>query len=198
MKKFFLAILVACGFFVPATANAMTSNELLAKLTADYQINGYNYHLTDGAKVLAERYLNQNPVSSTDADYIAGKIDEAVAAMRNSGVSDFSDLSKLPASLKATLKQLVQDIAANTSVKATITNGSIIIYNADGSEFAELSGFEIKDNSVKNNSGSTSGISNSVVKNTGANVDIVAASALLITALGSAFVVKNIKENANA
>lgn len=189
-------------FFVPATANAMTSNELLAKLTADYQINGYTYHLTDGAKVLAERYLNQNPVSSTDADYIAGKIDEAVAAMRNSGVSDFSDLSKLPASLKATLKQLVQDIAANTSVKVTVINGRVIIYNADGSVFAELSGFEVENNSG-NNSGSSSssnksGINNSVVKNTGANVDIVAASALLITALGSAFVVKNIKENANA
>lgn len=158
--------------------------------------------MTDGAKVLAERYLNQNPVSSTDADYIAGKIDEAVAAMRNSGVSDFSDLSKLPASLKATLKQLVQDIAANTSVKATVINGRVIIYNADGSKFAELSGFEVENNSG-NNSGSSSssnksGISNSVVKNTGANVDIVAASALLITALGSAFVVKNIKENANA
>lgn len=178
MKKFgmfaalFLIINIVIGV---AGVKAMSESQLLAKFTATYEINGYNFQLTDGDKNLARRYLDLYEVSEKDCDYIAGKIDQAVSEMRKSGVKDFSDFGKLPKSLKNVLKQLVLDVAANTSVKATVKNGKVVIFNPDGTVFAEIS---------------------KLVKNTSSNLNIIASVALLVTAVGTVLIVRNVKANA--
>ena len=58
-------------------------------------------------------------------DYISGKIDEAIAIIKASGVKD---LYKLFLSDKDKIIALVADISANTSVKASITKGYLVIY----------------------------------------------------------------------
>lgn len=175
MKKFLITFLVVNVLLGVLGVSAMSESKLLEKLTAKYDINGTTFQLSESNKVLAKRYLDQNEVSSSDADYIAGKIDEAIAAMKASGVKDFSNFSKLPADLKSKLKKLVQDVASNTSVKATVTKGSVVIYNADGSVFADITG---------------------LVKNTGSNLNIVVPAAILVVALGAFVLVKNVKANA--
>lgn len=172
MLTIFAAILLVTGM---VGASAMSESDLYAKFSATYNINGYNYSLSDGDKVLAKKYLDTYEVSSKDADYIAGKIDEAVAAMRNSGVKDFSDFGKLPLSLRQTLKKLVEDVAANTKVKATVTKGTVIIFNPDGTKFAEIG---------------------KLVKNTGLNMSIIASLALVVVVAGAVVLVKNVKANA--
>ncbi len=117
----------------------------------------------------------RSEVSSKDADYIASKIDEAIEIMKKSGEKDFTNFSKLPASLKKDLKKLVQDVASNTSVKATTAKGVVIIYNQDGTVFAEITG---------------------LVKNTGSNLNIIVPAAILVVALGAVVLVKNVKANA--
>ena len=175
MKKFFVTFLVVNVLLGVLSVSAMSESKLLEKLTAKYDINGTTFQLSSSDKVLAERYLNQNEVSSKDADYIASKIDEAIALMKDSGVKDFTNFSKLPASLKNKLKKLVQDVASNTSVKATVSKGTIVIYNQDGTVFAEVGG---------------------LVKNTGSSLNIVVPAAILVVALGTVLLVKNVKANA--
>ena len=173
MKKILITLLVFTLFLTGASA--MSESDLLAKLTASYDINGYTFQLSGGDKALAKRYLDENEVSSKDADYIAGKIDEAISLMRKSGAKDFSDFSKLPSSLKSSLKKLVQDVASNTSVKATVTKGKVVIYNADGTVFAEMS---------------------KLVKNTGSEFEIIPLLALFVSIIGIVVVYKNVKANA--
>ena len=158
MKKILITLLVFTLFLTGV--RAMSEGDLLAKLTASYDINGFTFQLSGGDKALAKRYLDENEVSSKDADYIAGKIDEAISLMRKSGAKDFSDFSKLPSSLKSSLKKLVQDVASNTSVKATVTKGKVVIYNADGTVFAEMS---------------------KLVKNTGSEFEIIPLVALFVS-----------------
>lgn len=173
MKKILITLLVFTLFLTGASA--MSESDLLAKLTASYDINGFTFQLSGGDKALAKRYLDENEVSSKDADYIAGKIDEAISLMRKSGAKDFSDFSKLPSSLKSSLKKLVQDVASNTSVKATVTKGKVVIYNADGTVFAEMS---------------------KLVKNTGSEFEIIPLVALFVSIIGIVVVYKNVKANA--
>ena len=173
MKKILITLLVFALFLTGA--RAMSESDLLAKLTASYDINGFTFQLSGGDKALAKRYLDENEVSSKDADYIAGKIDEAISLMRKSGAKDFSDFSKLPSSLKSSLKKLVQDVASNTSVKATVTKGKVVIYNADGTVFAEMS---------------------KLVKNTGSEFEIIPLVALFVSFVGIVLVYKNVKANA--
>ena len=173
MRKIFTILLVFTLFLTGASA--MSESDLLAKLTASYDINGFTFQLSGGDKALAKRYLDENEVSSKDADYIAGKIDEAISLMRKSGAKDFSDFSKLPSSLKSSLKKLVQDVASNTSVKATVTKGKVVIYNADGTVFAEMS---------------------KLVKNTGSEFEIIPLVALFVSIIGIVVVYKNVKANA--
>ena len=170
MKKL-LSVLIAVALFAGITnVSAMSENELKNKLTATYSINGNKVSLSTSDKVLAERYLNVEDVSESDADYIAKKIDEAVSIVRKSGedARSFKDLSK---ATRTKLKALVADISANTSVKASVSEGSVLIYGSDGKLFAEVTG---------------------LVKQTGANYT-VAIIASIITILGAALVLVEAK-----
>ena len=171
-----IALVALTGFVLTATINvkAMSESELLQKFTATYNINGYQFHLNESDKVLVKRYLDENDVSAKDADYIAGKVDEAIKILRDSGAKDLSHFSKLPFSTRSQLKVLVKDIASNTSVKATATKGTIIIYNKDSSVFAEI---------------------NSLVKETGSNMYVIPTIALVIVIAGAAVITRKLRKN---
>ncbi|MBR3897717.1 MAG: hypothetical protein IKJ43_00365 [Bacilli bacterium] len=175
IKIFTVLCLVLSVVIGVSSVKAMSESQLLEKLTATYDINGYKFQLSDGDRVLAKRYLDLYEVSSAHADYIAGEIDSAIKDMRDSGIKDFSDFSKLPSSLKEKLKQHVLNVAANTSIKATVKNGKVIVFNPDGTVFAEIG---------------------KLVKNTGSNLNIIATVALLVTAVGTVLIVRNVKANA--
>lgn len=176
MKKLFITIFTVTLLLVGiSNAKAMSESELLKKFTASYNINGYQYQLSEGDKVLVKRYLDSYDVSSKDADYISSKIDQAISAMRNSGLTDFSSFSKFPSSLKRILKGYVEDIASNTSIKASLSKGTVIIYAPDGTVFAEIS---------------------KIIKNTGSSLNVIVSAAILITIVGAIVLVKNVKTNA--
>ena len=149
MKKcgmILLAALVMFGFSV--SANAMTEDELEAKLTATYDINGNEISLRDTEKVLVEQYLAKNEISASDADYIASKVDEAIAILRNANVTNLNDLSSAD---KNKLVALVSDISDNTAIKATVLSGGVLsIQNIDGTEFARVTKEAIRQTGVSN------------------------------------------------
>ena len=105
MKKL-LTVLMATALFAGMTSvSAMSESELKSKLTATYTINGESVSLSSSQKALVKRYLDKEEVSSTDADYIAAKVDEAIAILNNSGekAKNFKNLS---ATTKNKLKAL--------------------------------------------------------------------------------------------
>ncbi len=175
MKRIILTLfMVFVAVLGIKTVSAMSETDLKAKLTQTYTIGGEKYWIGNDIKVLAERYLDQYEVSETDCDYIAKKIDEAVKILQAAGVADASKLSNAD---KDKLKALVSDISANTSVKATVTRGSVVIYDAEGEVFAEVSAL------VKQTDSSVSTIA------------IVAGVAFLITIAGVALVVRQVKNS---
>ena len=90
-----------------------------------YSVNGTTFQVTSTQKNLIDQYLNQYDVSSTDADYIATKIDAAFAILRASGKTSFYNLSK---SDKDKIVALASDVTANTSVHVAITKSDLIVY----------------------------------------------------------------------
>lgn len=171
MKKLSLFTLIAV-LFLGMNVYAMTESELKDKLTQTITVGSDKYSLSDGDKVLVERYLNENEVSSADADYINERINTVISIIQGQGNANFKNY---PTSVKNQLKALVTEVSGNTSVKATVTNGSVIVYNGDGSTFAEITG---------------------LVKQTGSETSktaIIAGISILIVAVGACLVIKQVK-----
>ena len=129
MKK--IVLLFVALFIGMLSVNAMTESELEEKLTKGYTANGVTFQATDSQKVELKRYLDQYDVSSADCDYIASKLDEAIAIVKASGVKDLYKLSRAD---KDKIIALLADVSANTSVKAAIVKGYLVVYVPDTNE----------------------------------------------------------------
>ena len=176
MKKFLMISLAAVLFVLGASrVNAMSEADLKKVLTQTIKINNTEISITADEKVLVEKYLNAYEVSEKDADYIAKKVEKAISILKAEGKTDLKKLSK---SAKEQLKALVSDISSNTSVKATVTKGSLVVYKPDNSGvFAEV---------------------DKLVKQTGSEVSsiaVIASIAFVVTIAGACLVVKQIKES---
>ena len=68
-------------------------------------------------------------------NYIAERIDKAKAIIEKDGHPKFADFSQAN---KEALRDLVVEIDKNTSVRASVTKGSVIVKNEDGTTFAEV------------------------------------------------------------
>ena len=136
MKKLMALVLAGVLFFVGVNSvSAMSESDLKAKFEETLTLNGDKYGLSSGVITLVERYLNEYDVSSEDADYIAERIDLAKARIEKDGHPVFNDFSQAN---KEYLKGLVDEISEHTTVNASTTKGSVIVYNEDGSVFAEV------------------------------------------------------------
>ena len=174
MKKLSILLFAALLFVGVVRVNAMTEDELKDALTQTIEINGTKVSVDASTKAAIERYLNQYDVSSADADYINQRINTAISILKSEGQTDFK---KLSANAKSRLKALVQEISDHTSVKATVTNGSVVVYGTNGEVF-----YEVTD----------------LVKQTGSTTTLTAIMAgisILIVAAGACLVVKQVKEN---
>ena len=123
MKK--LLVFLFAAFISVTSVSAMSTKELKAKLTDTYKVNGATFKASDSQKTAMEQYLSQYSVSKKDADYIAGKLDEAFNVLRASGKTSFYKMSKAD---KNKIVALVSDVATNTSVKAAIVKNNLVIY----------------------------------------------------------------------
>lgn len=173
MKKLGIFALIAGLFLFSAIGvNAKTEAELKEILTQTITVGGSKYSLSDGDKVLVERYLNENEVSSAHADFIAERVETAKGIIQGQGNVDFKNY---PESVKQQLKELVNQISEGTTVNATLTRDALVIYNSDNSVFAEVT---------------------KLVKQTGTETSkmaIIAGVSILIVAVGTCLVVKQVK-----
>lgn len=136
MKKLFLMVIGVVAL-VSTNVSAMSESELKAKLTKEYTINGETFKLDASYVTQLERYLKENEISESDADYIASKIDEAVKIVEAGKATTIKELTK---SEKDKLKALAADVSEKTDVKVTIAKGAVVtVYNTDGTVFTKVS-----------------------------------------------------------
>jgi len=135
MKKIILTIVAVLCAFSYTNVSAMTKDELKNKLTGEYTINGVTWKVEADRVAEIERYLTQNEVSESDADYIASKVDEAVRLIESGNATSYSQLSIRE---KDQLVALVNDVSNATSVKATVSKGILTVYNNDGTVFTKV------------------------------------------------------------
>ncbi len=129
MKKILLFLAV---LFVGITStSAMTESELEAKLTKKYEVNGVTFQAKDSQKNLIKSYLKTYDISSSEADYISKKLDEAFDVLKKSGKKSFYDLSSAD---KKKIIALVADVSSNTSVKAAIEKIYLVVYKPNSNE----------------------------------------------------------------
>ena len=169
MKRLCLFTLVGLLLFT-FNVNAMTEAKLKEKLSQTIKVGKNYYSISDDHKVLLERYLDENEVSSAHADYIGERVDKAIEIIQKQGHVDFA---KYPQSVKNDLKALVEEISANTSVKATLTKDALIIINTDGTEVPITT----------------------LVKRTGGDnrTLIIAGISFIIVAVGTCLIIKQVK-----
>lgn len=174
MKKLGYLLLAVFLFVGVMHVDALSEAKLKEALTQTITINGTEVSVDDATKTAIERYLNQYEVNETDADYINARINTAISILKSEGQTDFK---KLSSDAKTKLKNLVVEISDHTSVKATVTNGSIVVLDGSGNTFFEVT---------------------KLVKQTGSAMTttaIVAAISFVIVAAGSCLIVKQVKEN---
>lgn len=136
MKKLFLMVIGVVAL-LSTNVDAMTEKELQQKLTKEYTINGVSFKLDSSYVSQVERYLNENEVSSSDADYISKKVDEVVKVIEAGNAKDIKSLSK---SEKDKLKSIASEVSSNTDVKVTVAKGGeVTVYNTDGTVFTKVS-----------------------------------------------------------
>ena len=136
MKKLFLMVIGVVAL-LSTNVDAMTEKELQQKLTKEFTINGVTFKLDSSYVSQLERYLNENEVSSKDADYISKKVDEVVKVIEAGNAKDIKSLSK---SEKDKLKNIASEISSNTDVNVTVAKGGeVTVYNTDGTVFTKVS-----------------------------------------------------------
>ena len=132
MKKYvgmLVVALVAVACFGFTKVSAMTESELRAKMTAVYTFeNGTTWTLKQKYINELDRYLATYEISSKDADYISGKIDEYVAKRQNG--------EKLG---KKAAEDIVDAISRDTNVHGVIRNGQLVILDENGDDFTVVS-----------------------------------------------------------
>lgn len=135
IKKLLLVAICGITLCGGLKANAMTKDELKEKLTSTYTVNGTKFGATDSQKAEIDMYLAQNDLSSSDCEFIASKLDEAIALIDRGTATSFSSLS---GSEKNELISMANEITNKTKVRVTLTDkGVLTIYNVDGTKFTE-------------------------------------------------------------
>lgn len=111
--------------------NAVSTSELVERL---YEM-GQPYGITSADKVKLERFLSENPVSEADADAILAKAEQAVAIMKEAGVTD---VKQLTTEQKNQIKSLANEAASILGVTLVFKAGNVEVYK-DGTLVETLS-----------------------------------------------------------
>lgn len=167
MKKFltvtvlFVMIALSC-----TSVKAMSSEELAEKL---YSM-GVKYGITAADKVRIERYLDENPVTETEANALVAKAEEAVKVMEDAGTTNYN---KLTDAQKDVIKEKAKEAGQIVDATVVVKKNAVSIVK-DGKVLVTI---------IKDSNGKLSYTGNKL------NTTLVA-SAVAVIALSTAIVIK--------
>ena len=136
MKKFLqmaLVLVVALGFV--SNVNAATEQELIDHVSKSYPVAGKNVRIRDEYINQLKQYLNEQEVSSANAQGIMDDFDAAVAIMQAGKVTD---PTKLPKADRNRLMDLGRDAASRLGISVTYSNGKLLLVDATGKELPSV------------------------------------------------------------
>ena len=106
---------------VQAASASTLANDLYSKLSA--------YGVTAADRVKIERYVSSNNVTDEQATEILAKADEAVAIMKEAGVTD---VTKLSSTDKTKIQNIAQSAANVVGLTLNFKSGSVEVYDSNG------------------------------------------------------------------
>lgn len=168
-----IAALIMIVISVTMTAQAYTNDNVIAYITKAHTVNGRTVQLSTNQRQSLTQYLQNNPVTDSEADEIIAKLDEAKAKIDNSGATN---LSQLDQSIKAEVVSLVKSAGAiagldvqidtvNEIVTIKDSNGNVIISATSYSEFTGKENGNKKGNQSNTSSSTQSGNSSTSTSN---------------------------------
>lgn len=171
-----LLLVMLIGIFA-GTVNAATESELLEYLSKEFTVGGETVSISESDKVKIERYLNENEVTAEQADYVIGKVDEAIAILQSAGETDLTKLSRED---KDSLISIANDAASEL--------GLSVSYDASSKTLSVY-----KDGELIESTSITSG--SELVQTGSTNYVLYAVIAVAVIAI-AAVVVKKVRANA--
>ena len=136
MKRFLqmaLVLVVSLGFV--ANVNAATEQELIDHVSKSYSVAGKNVRIRDEYINQLRQYLNEQELSSADAQAIIDDFDTAVGIMQAGKVTD---PTKLPKADRQQLLDLGKDAASRLGISVTYSNGKLLLVDATGKDLPSV------------------------------------------------------------
>ena len=127
MRKilFSISLFIALVAVIATTSKAATNADLIEYATSNHTICGVSTGVDAGSRVKAKRYLTENPVTDSQADFIIANGNELIALMEKAGVSDPSKLSKAD---KEKFMSIAREAAASIGLTLVFHPNSVDIY----------------------------------------------------------------------
>ena len=147
-KKILLMMVLTLITMFAVNVHAMTEEELTAKVTATYTVNGKDFKMPTEYLNMYKDYISQFDLSSSDCQYLSDQIDVLEKCAKNNSVTSIKDFQK---KCNNEIIKACENVSANTGIKATVlSNGKVSVskYNKPNEVFA------IVDTSLVTNTGS--------------------------------------------
>lgn len=173
-KTLTIALLFVLVVMMATTVKATATDDLVAFLSKTFTIAGENVSLSSADKVKVERYLEENPVTESEAEAIKAKVNETVDYLNEIGVTD---PAKLTTEQKDKVVSLVNEAAAviDLTVSYNATDKVVSIYK-DGKQIDSIS------------------FSDTLATTGGNNVAYIIVPAVAIIAIAAAFALRKVNE----
>lgn len=173
-KTLTIALLFVLVVMMATTVKATATDDLVAFLSKTFTIAGENVSLSSADKVKVERYLEENPVTESEAEAIKAKVNETVDYLNEIGVTD---PAKLTTEQKDKVVSLVNEAAAviDLTVSYNATDKVVSIYK-DGKQIDSIN------------------FSDTLATTGGNNVAYIIVPAVAIIAIAAAFALRKVNE----
>lgn len=160
-----IAVMIAV-IAMTVSVQAYTNQDVISYVTKAHTVNGRTVQLSQTQRQSLTQYLNENPVTESEANDIIAKLDKAKSLIDNSGATNLSQLSS---SIKGEVISLVKEAGriaeldvqvdtANETVTIKTLKGKVIISATSYSQFnkdVQKPGTTTTTNSGSTSSGST-------------------------------------------
>lgn len=136
------------------TVNAYTNNDVISYVTKAHTVNGRTVQLSKSQRQSLTKYLQENPVTDSEANEIIAKLEEAKAKIVNSGATNLSQLSD---SVKAEVLSLVKSAGkiAGLDVQVDTVNETVTVKDSNGNVIISATSYkQFNTNPTSNNNGS--------------------------------------------
>lgn len=138
-------VLMIAIISISISVNAYTNEDVISYVTRAHVVNGRTEQLNGTQRESLRKYLQENPVTDSEADEIIAKLDQAKALIDNSGATSLSQLSD---NIKAEVVSLIKSAGAiaGLQVEVDTVNETVTIKDSNGNIIIPATSYSRLDN----------------------------------------------------